>query len=159
MKQLISSLPLAVALAGVLTTAGAPIATGAPAVSPAAFTSSDAVPAVAKSTAMTSMVQAKGGCLPGGICGTVYNGTNMTVKVAMGWCESRKGPCADKEIKELKPHKSTHGWGDVDGYLVPDGYTFNVEHNHGSNHSHEKAGPGWHKIDSADVADIQSSTH
>lgn len=58
---------------------------------------------------MAGITQAKGGCSIGSICGTVHNGTNMTVKVAMGWCESRKGPCADKEIKELKPHKSTNG--------------------------------------------------
>ena len=79
----------------------------------------------------------------------------------MGWCASRKGPCPDTKIKELKPHKSTHGWGDVDGYLVPDGYKFEVAHDlaNDSNNYTEWVGQGWHQIHNDDVAEIKKYTH
>lgn len=105
MKRLISGLSLAAALAGVLTVTGAPMATGALTVAPVALTSSAAIPATAKSSA---------------VHGTVTNETDLTIKVATGWCESKCGPCGDSEIKELKPNKSTDGWEkDIDGYHVP----------------------------------------
>jgi hypothetical protein len=153
-KRLFSGLTLAATLAGVLTTTGTPVATGALAVSPVAFTNSAPAPA-ARHTATAGMAQLKGGCL-GSVCGTVYNGTNLVVKVTMNWCLDNHGPCSNKDIKELKPHKSTHGWGDVDGYYVPDGYKFKVEYQRAFSDETEWFGPGWHKITDDNVASIES---
>lgn len=155
MKRLFPGLTLAATLAGVLTTTGTPVTTGALAVSPAAFANSAQAPA-ARYTAAAGMAQLKGECSLGNVCGTVYNGTNLVVKVTMSWCASRKAPCSNKDIKELKPKKSTHGWGDVDGYLVPDGYKFEVDYQRGPFQDTKSFGPGWHKITDEIVADIES---
>jgi hypothetical protein len=74
----------------------------------------------------------------------------------MGWCASRNGPCSDKEVEELKPHKTTHGWGDVDGYYVPPGYQFKVEYQRAVTDDTKWFGPGWHKITDDNVAEIKS---
>ncbi|MBV9141907.1 MAG: hypothetical protein JO115_13480 [Pseudonocardiales bacterium] len=158
MKRLFSGLTLAAALAGVLTTPGTPVTTGALAVSPVAFANSAQAPA-ARYTAAADMAKPKGECSFGSVCGTVYNGTNLVVKVTMNWCLAKNGPCGPTDIKELKPKKSTHGWGDVDGYLVPDGYKFKVDYQRGPLHETKSFGPGWHKITDEIVADIQSYTH
>ncbi|MBV9314897.1 MAG: hypothetical protein JO100_14470 [Pseudonocardia sp.] len=158
MKRLFSGLTLTAALAGALTTMGTPVATGAFAVSPAAFPNSAPAPA-ASYTTTADMAQLKGGCTFGMICGTVHNGTDLVVKVTMSWCAASKKPCSDKDIKELKPHKSTHGWGDVDGYYVPDGYKFKVKYQRAISDKTKWFGPGWHKITDDNVASIESYTH
>jgi hypothetical protein len=157
-KRLFSGLALATALTAVLTTPGTPVMMGALAVTPTAFANSASAPA-AKYTAAADMAKPKGECSFDSVCGTVYNGTNLVVKVTMSWCAATKKPCSNKDIKELKPHKSTHGWGDVDGYLVPDGYKFKVDYQRGPFHDTKTFGPGWHKITDEVVADIQSYTH
>lgn len=144
MKRLISGLSLAAALAGVLTATGAPMAAGALTVPPVALTSSAAVPATATSSAVR---------------GTVKNETDLTVKVTNHWCESKNGPCSDKEIKELKPGKSTDSWGeDIDGYQVPTGYKCDVKYDKFVGSEDKSLGAGWHKISDDIVARIKKCT-
>lgn len=144
MKRLISGLSLAAALAGVLTAAGAPMAAGALTVAPVALTSSAAVPATAKSSAVR---------------GTVTNKTDLTIKVATGWCESKNGPCGAGDIKELKPGRSTNDWGnDIDGYQVPAGHKCEVNYDRAVGGDTKSYGAGWHKISDDVVARIKKCT-
>lgn len=144
MKRLISGLSLAAALAGVLAATGTPMATGALTVAPVALTSSTAVPATAKSSAVR---------------GTVTNKTDLTIKVTNHWCDSKKGPCGENEVKELKAGKSTDGWNeDIDGYQVPTGYKCEVNYDRAVGGDTRSYSAGWHKISDDVVARIKKCT-
>src|SRR4051794_2344539 len=63
-----------------------------------------------------------------GICGTVVNGLDIPVDIALDWCEWESAPCESKGVRTLPAESSSDATDkvDVDGFRVPDGLRYQV---------------------------------
>jgi hypothetical protein len=88
-----------------------------------------------------------------GICGTVVNGLDIPVDIALDWCEWESAPCESKGVRTL-PAESSSDKVDVDGFRVPDGLRYQVYFTYTFSSETTWLDPGWHKISTDTVARI-----
>ena len=91
-----------------------------------------------------------------GICGTVVNGLDIPVDIALDWCEWESAPCESKGVRTLpaETRSDTTDKVDVDGFRVPDGLRYQVYFTHTFSSETAWLDPGWHKISTDTVARI-----
>ncbi|PRY33986.1 hypothetical protein [Umezawaea tangerina] len=91
-----------------------------------------------------------------GICGTVVNDLDISVDIALDWCEWESAPCESKGVRTLGAQTSSDAAAkvDVDGFRVPDGLRYQVVFTYAFSGETVWLDPGWHKISTDTVARI-----
>ncbi|WNV83585.1 hypothetical protein [Umezawaea sp. Da 62-37] len=92
-----------------------------------------------------------------GICGTVVNGLDIPVDIALDWCEWESAPCESRGVHTLAAGSSSDSRIDIDGFRVPDGLRYQVDFTYAFGAETTWLDPGWHKISTDTVAHI--TTH
>ncbi|MET1074099.1 MAG: hypothetical protein ABWY11_15740 [Umezawaea sp.] len=94
-----------------------------------------------------------------GICGTVVNGLDIPVDIALDWCEWESAPCESEGVRTLAASSSSDATAkvDVDGFRVPDGLRYEVVFTYAFGGETAWLEPGWHKISTDTVARITAS--
>src|SRR3954468_16525579 len=85
-----------------------------------------------------------GGC-EFGVCGTVVNGLDIPVDVALSWCEWKTAPCEIGTIYTIAAKSSSDATGkvDIDAFRVPDGLRYEVVLTRAFGEKTTWFDPGW----------------